>query len=174
MKGPGSGFFGHKKISALVIKDMANCTCDGEHYECMGCDKMICYEMTDGGCGICLHCDRCGDCGCDCETCEDCGASGKCSCNKLVIDENLEELTGNDITMTNIIKWNESIDRFKETLWVHYSYKNDLSDNKQGILQAWGNAGIVVRNSITKNQHKIRILKVHSIRKIRWNTLLRW
>jgi len=139
---------------------MANCTCDGEHYECMGCDKMICYEMTDGGCGICLHCIRCGDCGCDCDT--------------LVIDENLEQLNDNDVTIANIVNWYEQIDTFKETLMVHYSYKNDLSDNRWGLLRAWGNTGITVLNVGTRNIHRIRIHKVHSVRKIKWHELPYW
>jgi hypothetical protein len=92
----------------------------------------------------------------------------------IVIDENLEQLNGNDVTIANIVNWYQSIDTSKETLWVQYSYKNDLSDNKQGLLRAYGNTGITVLNAATRNRHRIRIHKVHSVRKMQWHELPNW
>ena len=67
---------------------------------------MICYEMTDGGCGICLHCDRCGDCGCDCETCEDCGANGKCNCSVIPLQNQVIDTPSEDFVAIDFdIKW---------------------------------------------------------------------
>jgi hypothetical protein len=47
---------------------------------CEGCKKMIDYDRKESdSVGICLACNMCGSCGCDCDASDD--ESDGCSCS---------------------------------------------------------------------------------------------
>ena len=57
---------------------------DKPKYQCDGCKKYIDYEDMEGP-GICLDCEQCGDCGCDCSVSDD--ESKGCSCTACDKDD---------------------------------------------------------------------------------------
>lgn len=65
---------------APLTKQCVDNDWDKKSYKCPECEKMVRYDMTDGGSGLCGQCYQCGDCGCKCSDdeedenkCERCG-----------------------------------------------------------------------------------------------------